>query len=77
MSELDIDMDATLSFELCESGQRQLWETRHFKRLIEVILFVVEEMPRERRWGAWIRCGGQTLNWAQIKAEYHRRTDGV
>jgi hypothetical protein len=77
MSELVMDMDATLSFEPSVSRKRQLWETRHFRRLIEAILFVVEEMPRERRWSAWIRCGDQTINWAQIKAEYHRRTDGV
>jgi hypothetical protein len=71
------DIDATLSFELPGNGEQQLWEMRHFKSLIEAILFAVEEMPRERCWGSWIRSGDQTLYWAQIKAEYHRRTDGA
>jgi hypothetical protein len=71
------DMNAILSFESPGNGERQLWETRQFKRLIEAILFAVEEMPREQRWSSWICSGGQTLNWAQIKAEYHRRTDGA
>ena len=71
------DMDTILSFESPGTGERQLWEMRHFKRLIDAILFAVEEMPEERRSSSWIRSCGQTLNWAQIKAEYHRRADGA
>jgi hypothetical protein len=77
VSELDMNMDAILSFGSVGSDEGFHGETRHFKRLIEAILFAVEDLPRERRSGARIHVGDQTLGWVQIKAEYHRRSDAA
>jgi len=79
ISDLDTDAGAMLSVGPADherpTGPQQ--DIRYFRRLIEAILFVVEEMPRERGREAVIQVRGRRLDWNQIKAEYHRRSDGI
>jgi len=79
LSDPDIDGEATLTpGSVKDDGQSQAHrETYRFKRLIEAILFAVEEMPPACRQEAFIEIRGRRYGWTDIKAEYHRRADAA
>jgi hypothetical protein len=65
---LNFDAEATLYLGLPEDGERlQIRrDTRHFPRLADAIRFAADEMPNDRRYGAYIESAGTKLEWHQI-----------